>query len=172
VFHIARAIEGGLGDRVDTQMLLANIYLNANRFQQAYDLYQGLEDKVPEEDAALYAYYFAQSALGVAKYDEYLEQLQVANKLDPEAYRSVLVDGYLQVADRYNQAGQLDKYIEHLAMAVDHSPQTASLHLKLGNALAEARRYEEAVQQWRLLLDLEPEHPQRTKLLNQIRQHG
>jgi tetratricopeptide (TPR) repeat protein len=135
-------------------------------------MYQALDGKVPEEDAALYAYYFAQSALGVEKYDEYLEQLRTATDLDPEAYRSALVDGYLQVADRYNQAGQLDKYIEHLALAVDQSPQTASLHLKLGNALEEARRYEEAVQQWRLVLDLEPEHPQRTRLLNLIRTHG
>ena len=93
-------------------------------------------------------------------------------KLDPEAYRSAVVDGYLQVADRYNQAGQLRKYIEHLALAVNESPQTTSLHLKLANAFEEARKYEEAVQQWRLVLDLEPEHPQRTKLLNLIRKHG
>ncbi|MEO2030015.1 MAG: tetratricopeptide repeat protein, partial [Fuerstiella sp.] len=172
VFHIERAIEGGLGDRVDTQMLLANIYLNARRYDRAYEMYTALGEVVPEEDQALYAFYFAQSALGVRKYDEYLQHLKEALKLDSEAYGSALVDGYLQVADRYNQAGQLDNYIEHLALAVNESPQTTSLHLKLANAYEEARQYEEAVQQWRLVLDLEPEHPQRTKLLNMIRKHG
>lgn len=172
VFHIERAIEGGLGERADTQMLLANIYLNARRYDRAYEMYGKLGDMVPKEDRALYAFYFAQSAFGVHKYDEYLEQLHAAVKLDPEAYRSALIDGYLQVADRYNQAGQLDKYIEHLGMAVNESPQTTSLHLKLANAYEEARRYEEAVQQWRLVLDLEPEHPDRTRLLNMIRKHG
>ena len=172
VFHIERAIEGGLGERADTQMLLANIYLNARRHDRAYEMYKALEETVPEEDAALYAFYFAQSAFGVRKYDEYLDQLREAVKLDPDAYRSALVDGYLQVADRYNQAGQLDKYIEHLELAVDESPQTTSLHLKLASAFEEARKYEEAVQQWRLVLDLEPEHPDRTRLLNMIRKHG
>jgi tetratricopeptide (TPR) repeat protein len=172
VFHIERAIEGGLAERADTQMLLANVYLNARRYDRAYEMYEKLGEMVPEEDAALYAFYFAQSAFGVRKYDAYLEQLHAAVKLDPEAYGSALVDGYLQVADRYNQGGQLDKYIKHLAMAVDESPQTTSLHLKLGNAFEDARKYEDAVQQWRLVLDLEPEHPERTRLLNLIRKHG
>jgi tetratricopeptide (TPR) repeat protein len=172
VFHIERAIEGGLGERADTQMLLANIYLNARRYDRAFEMYETLGDMVPEEDTALYAFYFAQSAFGVRKYDAYLEQLKAAVKLDPEAYRSALVDGYLQVADRYNQAGQLTKYIDHLALAVNESPQTTSLHLKLGNAFEDARKYEDAVQQWRLVLDLEPEHPDRTRLLNLIRKHS
>ncbi|MDA0282215.1 MAG: tetratricopeptide repeat protein [Planctomycetota bacterium] len=172
VFHIERAIEGGLGERADTQMLLANVYLNARRFDRAYEMYGKLRDMVPEEDAALYAFYFAQSAFGVRKYDEYLNQLHEAVKLEPEAYRSALVDGYLQVADRYNQGGQLNKYIDHLALAVDQSPQTTSLHLKLATAYEEARKYEDAVQQWRLVLDLEPEHPDRTRLLNLIRKHS
>lgn len=172
VFHIERAIEGGFGDRADTRMLLANIYLNARRYERAYEMYQTLGDLVPEEDAALYAFYFAQSAFGVHKYDEYLQHLGEAVKRDPAAYRSALADGYLQVADRYNQAGQLDKYIQHLEMAVDQSPQTTSLHLKLAAAFEDASRYDEAVRQWRLVLDLEPDHPERTRLLNLIRRHS
>ena len=172
IFHIQRAIEGGLGDRPDAQMLLAKIYLNARRYQQAWEMYKSLEETIPEEDEALYAYYLAQSAFGVDRYDEYLEQLRRAMKLDPEAYRSALVDGYLQVADRYNQAGKLDGYIKHLKLAVNESPQTTSLHLRLGNAFEEAQDSEKAVEQWRMVLDLEPEHPQRTDLLNRIRKHS
>lgn len=172
VFHIAKAIEGDLGELPDTKMLLANIYLNARRYQRAYDMYQALGDSVPDEDKSLYAFYFAQSAFGVGKYDEYLEQLRVAMQLEPEAYRSALVDGLLRVADRYNQAGNLEGYISHLVLAVKESPQTTSLHLRLGNAYEENRQYKQAVQQWRMVLDLEPEHPQRTKLLNLIRRHG
>ena len=48
------------------------------------------------------------------------------------------------------------------------SPQTASLHLKLGDAYEEARKYTKAVVQWQLVLDLEPDHPRRMKLLNVI----
>ncbi len=48
---------------------------------------------------------------------------------------------------------------------------TASLHLKLGNAHEEARKLDKAIQQWRMVLDIEPDHPQRTKLLNLIEKY-
>jgi len=172
IFHIAKAIEGGLKDRADTRMLLANIYLNARRYDQAYKMYKALKDSVPEEDRALYAYYSAQAALGVGRYEEYLEQLQLAIKLAPDAYGSALVDAFLQVADKHNQAGDLDNYIKHLVLAVDESPQTTSLHLRLATAFEEARKYTDAVEQWRMVLDLEPDHPKRTQLLNLIKKHG
>jgi cytochrome c-type biogenesis protein CcmH/NrfG len=40
--------------------------------------------------------------------------------------------------------------------------------LKLGNAYEEAQKFGLAVAQWRMTLDLEPDHPQRMNLLNQI----
>jgi len=53
-------------------------------------------------------------------------------------------------------------------LAVGASPQTASLHLKLGDAYEEARKYAKATVQWQMVLDLEPDHPKRMKLLNLI----
>lgn len=172
IYQIATAIAGGMEATPDVQMLLANIYLNGRRYQQAYEMYQKLGDQVAEEDRALHRYYFAQSALGVGKYDEYLTHLNEAVTLDPEGYESALVDAYLAVADKYNQSGKLDKYIEYLSLAVQQSPQTASLHLKLASALEEARRYDKAIEQWRMVLDLEPDHPRRTDLLNLIKKRS
>ena len=57
------------------------------------------------------------------------------------------------------------------AAAVAESPQTASLHLKLGNAYEEAQDHNKAMAQWRMVLDLEPDHPQRMKLLNLIEKY-
>ena len=153
-------------------MMLANIYLNGRRYEKAYEMYQNLGEKVADEDKALYSYYFAQSAFGVGKYDEYLSHLKEAVKLDSEAYESALVDAYLAVADKHNQSGKLDKYIEYLALAVQQNPQTSSLHMRLASALEEARKYDQAIEQWRMVLDLEPDHPQRTELLNLIKKHS
>ncbi len=172
IFQIATAIDRGMEATPDVQMLLANIYLNGRRYQKAYEMYQGLGAQVAEDDKALYSYYFAQSALGVGKYDEYLQHLSEAVKLDAEAYESALVDAYLAVADKYNQSGKLDKYLEYLSLAVQQNPQTSSLHLKLASALEEARQYDKAVEQWRMVLDLEPDHPQRTELLNSIKKRS
>jgi tetratricopeptide (TPR) repeat protein len=175
IYQIAKAMEGGLADRVDIRMLRANSYLNARRYEQAYGFYTQLADlisKEDKEDRALYHFYFAESAFGLRKYDEYLEHVRKAIQLDPESYQSALVDAYINVSEKYNQAGELDKYTEYLALAVQESPENVSLHLKLGYGYEEAQQYAEAVQQWRMVLDLEPEHPDRTKLLNLIKKYG
>lgn len=172
IYQIALSIKQGLPQRTDIRMLLANIHLNARRYASAYALYQQLDDKVTEEDRALYLYYFAQSALGVDKYEEYLKLLKQASELAPDAYGSALVDAYLTVADKNNQAGRLDEYVKHLELAVRQSPQDAALHLRLGDAYEELRRTEDAVQQWRMVLDLQPDHPRRTQLMNKLQRNG
>jgi tetratricopeptide (TPR) repeat protein len=175
IYQIAKAMQGGLADRVDIRMLRANTYLNARRYQQAYDFFTQLADSIEDqdqEDRALYHFYFAESAFGLRKYDEYLEHLRTAIQLDSESYKSALVDAYIHVAEKYNQAGELEKYIEYLALAVQESPETVSLHLKLGYGYEETQQYAHAVQQWRMVLDLEPEHPDRTGLLNLIKKYS
>ncbi len=168
VYQLAKALADGIEDRPDIRVLMASIYLGAGRCAQAYDMFEKIESSVPKDDKPLFYYYFAQAAFGIGKYDRYLELLDEAIKLKPEAYKSTLVNAYVQVADQYNQSGDLDRYIEFLARAVSESPQTASLHLKLGNAYEEAQKFPEAVAQWRMVLDLEQDHPQRMKLLNLI----
>lgn len=171
IYQVAKAVADGLEDRPDVRVLRATIYLNARRFAQAYEMFVQIGPSVPEEDKALFHYYFAQAAFGTGRYDEYLKLLKQAIELDPESYKASLVDAYLQVADQYNQAGQLDKYIEYLARAVAESPQTASLHLKLGYAYEEDQKRDQAIAQWRMVLDLEPEHADRMKLLNLIEKY-
>jgi len=168
VYQVAKAIEAGLGKNPDINFLLANIYLNAKRYPAANQMLKKIEKVIPKEDKALFYYYYAQSAFGIHQYDEHLKLLAKAIEIDKETYGSALVDAYLKVADRYNQAGKLDKYIEYLAKAVQENPETASLHLKLGYAYEEAQLYAKAVTQWQMVLDLEPDHPNRMDLLNLI----
>jgi len=171
IYQVAKAVAAGIDDTPDIQFLMANIYLNAGRYEQANEMFTKLEKTMPKEDKALFYYYYAQSAFGVHQYDEYLRLLGKAIKLDEATYKSALVDAYLKVADRHNQAGQLDKYIDFLAKAVQESPETASLHLKLGHAYEEAQQYAKAIAQWQMTLNLEPEHPKRMELLNLIEKY-
>ncbi len=168
IYQIGKAIAEGIEDRPDIKFLRANIYLNAGRYEQAYAMYQQIRSVIPKDDQALFFYYYSQAAFGVGKYEEYLSLLNEAIKLNKSAYQPTLVEAYLKVADQYNQAGNLPRYIEYLTRAVNESPQTASLHLKLGNAYEEVNRYAEAAVQWQMVLDLEPDHPKRLELLNMI----
>ncbi len=171
VYQVAKALALGIEDRPDIHILRASIYLNARRYARAYEMFTKIGPTVPDDDKALFLYYYAQAAFGTGQYDRYLELLKQAIKLDPEAYKATLVDAYVKVADQHNQSGRLEKYIEFLASAVAESPQTASLHLKLGDAYEEAQEPDQAVAQWQMVLDLEPDHPQRMKLLNLIQKH-
>jgi len=171
VYQVAKAVEDGIKDTPDIQFLTANIYLNARRCKQAHQMFKKLEKTIPKEDKPLFYYYYAQSAFGVDQYDEYLRLLGKAIELDEATYKSALVDAYLKVADRHNQAGQLDEYIYFLAKAVQESPETASLHLKLGHAYEETQKYAKAIAQWQMTLNLEPEHPKRMELLNLIEKY-
>ena len=168
IYQVAKALADGLADRPDIHVLRASIYLNGRRYQHAYEMFAKIGPTVPKEDKALFFFYFAEAAFGTGRYGEYLDLLGEAIELDSEAYKATLVDAYQRVADQHNEAGQLDKYIEYLAKAVAESPRTASLHLKLGYAYEEAQKLAEAVIQWQMVLDLEPDHPDRTKLLNLI----
>ena len=170
IYQIAKAIADGIEDRPDIHVLRATIYLNARRYAQAYEMFTKIGPTV-KEDKALFYYYYAQAAFGTGQYDRYLELLEEAIQLDPGAYKATRVDAYLSVADQYNEAGNLEKYIEFLGKAVAESPLTASLHLKLGNAHEEVRKLDKAIEQWRMVLDIEPDHPQRTKLLNLIEKY-
>jgi tetratricopeptide (TPR) repeat protein len=167
VYQVAKAIAGGIADG-NIQFLKANIYLNAGRDEQAYAMYKQIQPVIAKEDLSLFYYYYAQAAFGAGHYEEYLSLLGEAIKLNKEAYQATLVDAYVKVAEQFNQAGQLEKYIEYLVKAVNESPQTAALHLKLGNAYEEASKRADAAVQWQMVLDLEPDHPKRLELLNLI----
>ncbi len=168
IYQIAKATADGITDRPDIRFLKANIYLNARRYKQAYAMFGKIKDIIPDEDKALFYFYYSQAAFGVDKYDEYLSLLGEAIALDKAAYQPTLVEAYLKVAEQYNQLGRSDKYIHYLTRAVAASPQTVSLHLKLAYAYEHARQYPLAVRQWRLVLDLHSDHPDRMKLINLI----
>ena len=110
-------------------------------------------------------------AFGVGNCDEHLALLKQAIKLNEKAYKATLLEAYLKVADRRNQAGDIKGYIKYLQLAVAEAPEKAAIHLKLGYAFQEARQDAQAVVQWRMVLDLEPDHPRRMALLELIRKH-
>lgn len=168
IFQTAMAKKLGI-DIFDIDFLEANIWLSARRYENADRIYVELEDKVAEGDTGLYWYYRAQAALGLKNYDEYLERLDKAIEAEPDVYESTLSDAYVTVANGYHQLGENDRYLEYLQKAVQNNPLSATLHLTLGDAFWLSSAADKAINQYRLVLELEPDHPQRVRLLNRIR---
>jgi lipopolysaccharide biosynthesis regulator YciM len=124
---------------------------------------------VKSTDAGLFWFYWAQTALGLEQYDKYLARMEKAIVADSSVYKPMLAESYVTVATRYHQQGDTAKYIEYLAKAVAESPLSARLHMTLGDAFWLDNNRTKAIEQYKLVLELEPDHTDRVRLLNRIR---
>ena len=168
VFQSAKAIAMGI-DVFDIHFLQANVWLAARRFPRADAIYKKLQETVKDADAGLYWYQWSQAALGLGNLDAYLARLNKAIEADEEVYKSTLTDALVVVANRYHQRGDSGKYMEFLGQAVENNPLSPSLHLTLGDAHWLANQRPQAIEQYKLVLELEPDHTERVRLLNRIR---
>jgi tetratricopeptide (TPR) repeat protein len=171
IFQIAKAQQMGI-DSPQIRFLEANVWLSARRFAKADALYKALEaeGKLGKADLGLFWFYWSQTALGLDDFDGYLGRLQKAIEAEPDVYKGTQADAYVTVARRYQEMGDHNRYIEYLMQAVATNPISTSLHLMLGEAYWQASLRKEAVEQYKLVLELEPDHADRVKLLNRIRE--
>ena len=124
---------------------------------------------IRDRDAGLFWHHWSQTALGLDEYDAYLARLDKAIAAEPDVYKSMLADALVTVANRYHQKGDSAKFLEYLAKAVTTNPLSARMHLMLGDAEWVSSRKEKAIEQYKLVLELEPDHADRVRLLNRIR---
>ncbi len=168
IYHAAKAQQMGV-DIFEIYFLEANIWLNARRYANASAIYSKLEEKVTKEDAGLFWFNWAQAALGLQQFDAYLTRLDKAIEADPLIYKPTRADALVTVARRYQQQGDTAKHIEYLNKAVEVNPLSAALHLTLGDAYWLSNQQQQAIEQYKLVLELESTHSQRVRLLNRIR---
>jgi tetratricopeptide (TPR) repeat protein len=168
IYQVAKSQELGI-DIFAIHFLEANIWQNSHYYKKADAIYASLKEKVAKEDAGLFWAQWANTALGLDDYDGYINRLNKAIELQPDVYKPTLSDALKNVARRYQQRGKQADYIVFLKKAIDVNPLSASLHLTLGDAYWSATDRNKAIQQYKLVLELEPEYAQRIRLLNRIR---
>jgi tetratricopeptide (TPR) repeat protein len=168
IYQVTRSQELGI-DLFEIRLLEANVWQSAKRFEKADRIYAKLEKEVKSADAGLFWFYWAQTALGLGQLDNYLARMEKAIVADAAVYKPMLADAYVTVATRYQQQGDTAKYIENLAKAVTENPLSARLHLTLADAYWLDNRHQNAIEQYKLVLELEPDHAARVRLLNRIR---
>ena len=168
VYHAQKALDLG-ADGPEVRLLLADIWLEARRYDRAMAEYRDIKARVPHTRLAAFYYNYARASWGVGDPEGHLTRLKKAAELDRASYAPFLKPAHERVAEYYNQEGDSQKYIEHLGLAVRRAPESSELHYRLGNALWEADRRAEAVRHWRITLELRHDHPDRDRLLQLIR---
>lgn len=164
IYHLHKALALGC-DEPDIHLLNADIWFNANDYVRAREIYEMIEGAVPEALLPDYHYRFGTTLFWLDDLAGFQEHAEAASKLDPQRYRPKLLEAHTMLADRYCLRGDLDQYIRHLELAIEAAPRSAELRYKLGNALNEAERRGEAAAHWQVVLQLEPFHPDRERLL-------
>jgi tetratricopeptide (TPR) repeat protein len=168
IYHVAMAQELGI-DVFQIRFLEANIWLSTHHFDKADTIYASLEKKVSKEDAGLFWSQWAQTALGQDDFENHISRLKQAIEIAPEIYKVTLSDALKNVARRYQQLGDNGKYVEFLKQAVEGNPLSARLHAGLGDAHWSLNDRENAIAEYKLVLELEPGFADRIRLQNRIR---
>ena len=171
VYHVAMAQKLGI-DVFEIQFLEANVWLSAHYFDKADAIYSSLEEKVAKEDSALFWSQWAQTALGQDDFENYIGRLKKAIEIAPDIYKATLSDALTNVAKRYQQRGDSKNHIAFLKQAVDENPLSARLHVTLGDAYWSLNDRGNAVAQYKLVLELEPQFAEKVRLQNRIRGAG
>lgn len=168
VYHVAMARKLGI-DVFEIQFLEANVWLSAHYFDKADAIYASLEEKVAKEDSALFWSQWAQTALGQDDFENYIGRLKKAIEIAPDIYKATLSDALTNVARRYQQRGDDKNHIAFLKQAVDENPLSARLHVTLGDSYWSLNDRENAIAQYKLVLELEPGFADKVRLQNRIR---
>jgi tetratricopeptide (TPR) repeat protein len=170
VYHLRRAIDAGI-DAPELRFAYANVFFHTRRHQNADTLYQALEKEINEENRALYYYYFGQVKFRQRDFGGYIAKVKKAIELDEKVYGHTLVEAYQAVAGHYGKMENLPKQIDFLKRCIDEEPSNATFHHSLGDAYLKQEDFSKAVDQWKLVLEINPDHPAQMTLMNLINRH-
>ncbi len=172
IYHLQKARDAGL-QSLPLRILEGDIWLTAHRYGQAVAVYAVLQDEVQERmegsEGAGFQSRFADACLHVDDVEGYVAHMEKAVASDKNAFGPVMCAVYQTAARHCSADGDLSGYLRHLKSALAYEPADADLHYKYGNALLEAGRNEDAIHQWRITMELDPDHADRTRMLERIR---
>jgi len=169
VYQVQAALDTGL-DTPEVHRLHARVWLLAGRPERAVAILHDREDRLPERESGEFWHWYGQAALAADDLETSARCLKQAVMWNPARFQPTLAEAYQTLADRYSRRGDLPAYVGCLEQAGALAPRDADLRYRLGNAYWEAGRLADAARQWQVTLELDPDHPQRLRLLEQLRQ--
>lgn len=111
---------------------------------------------------------FSDLALDAGALADYLRYERLRADRQPQRRAAILFAACLTAAERYNQRGEEALYIQWLHRARQARPDNVEVLLRLADAEWAAGRFESASPVYRRLLQLEPGHPQRGRILGRL----
>jgi tetratricopeptide (TPR) repeat protein len=167
LYTLRRALDAGL-DEPAAHLLHARIWQQAGRPEIGLAILRSrealwLENASPETLAT-----FAEIALAANALDDFLRYARLRAARQPQRRDEILFEAFTAVAERYNQRGDLTLSREFLRRAVALRPENVPVMLRLADAVWDTGGREEAATWYRRVLEREPAHPERRRILERL----
>ena len=167
LYALRRALDAGL-DTLAGHVLYARIWRKVGNADTALAIIRSQETRLRAESDPDVLGQVAEIALAGGDVRLYLHY-QARRAAGGGADRStILHDAYLTAAEHYNQGGDAVLYREFLARAVELRPGDSASVLHLADACWDAGRKKEARRWYTRLLQRDPKHPQRSRILGRL----
>jgi tetratricopeptide (TPR) repeat protein len=167
LYALRQALDAGL-DEPAAHCLHARIWQRAGRPEVGLAILKSrepvlLEDASPETLEA-----FADLALAANALNDFLRYARRRAQREPQRRTDLLFDAYVAAAERYNLRGDEAMYRQLLQRALALRAEDAALMLQLADAVWSAGAREEAAIWYRRVLEREPAHRDRGRILQRL----
>ncbi len=169
LYQLRRALDGGL-DTPAAHLMHAEIWQRMGKPKVGLGIVKRHEAAITAQADARTLETIARIAFEADELGDFARYARLQARLSPDHSRKVLVESYLQLAARYNQRGDARMYVTCLERAARLAPADAELAYRLGEARWDAGRREGAIECFHRVLELEPEHPQRGRIIERMGQ--
>lgn len=167
LYALRRALDAGL-DEPAAHLLHARIWQRAGQPEIALAILQGREALWLEDASAETLATFAEVALAADALDGFLRYARLHAAREPQRRDEILFDALTAAAERYNQRGDLTMSRELLRRAAALRPDDVPTLLRLADAVYDGGDQAEAATWYRRVLEHEPNHPQRRRILRRL----
>jgi tetratricopeptide (TPR) repeat protein len=167
LYALRRALDAGL-DEPAAHLLHARIWQQAGRPEIGLAILQSREARWLESASADALATFAEVALAANALDDFLRYARLHAARAPQQRAGILFDACVAAAEQYNQRGDLTMSREFLRRAVALRPEDVTVMLRLADAVWDAGGSEEAAIWYRRVLEREPAHAERRRILERL----
>jgi len=167
LYAIRRALDLG-ADEPAAQRLHARIWEMIGRPEVGLSILQSREAVELERCPGPTLEALAELALVADRLEEFLRYSRMRAARDPARHDEILYQAWLAAAQRYNQRGDEALYCELLRRALALRSDDVELMRRLGDALWDAGDAAQARIWYRRVLEHDPLHPQRGRLLQRL----
>jgi len=167
MYMLRRALDAGLEEPA-AHWLHARLWVKAGRAEVGLAILKNQEDRWMREPEPEAARVMADTALAAGELADYLRYARRLAELQPKDHARIMHDACVDAARQYNLRGDAAMCRELLRRAVKLDDSDHATILRLADALWESDEREEAALWYRRLLECEPEHSQRRRILERL----